>query len=113
MPQTLARYTRILAIVGDIVEVQVAAAQPDSDLGPTARLRTMLELRVRVQVEQRRLGLLEAAVRRVTQRVNLFDKVLIPRTRDNIKRIKVYLADNERAGVVRAKLAKKRGQVPY
>jgi V/A-type H+-transporting ATPase subunit D len=69
-------------------------------------LAAMLELRVRLQVERRRLALLDQAVRTITQRFNLFDKVLIPRTRANIKRIRIVLADGERAGVVRAKIAK-------
>jgi V/A-type H+-transporting ATPase subunit D len=69
-------------------------------------LAAMLELRVRLGVERRRLALLDEAVRTITQRVNLFDKVLIPRTRANIKRIRIFLADGERAAVVRAKIAK-------
>lgn len=69
-------------------------------------LAAMLELRVRLRVEERRLALLDEAVRTITQRVNLFDKVLIPRTRANIKRIRIFLADGERAAVVRAKIAK-------
>jgi len=63
---------------------------------------------VRLQVEQERLRRLERAVKRVTQRVNLFDKVLIPRTRENIRRIHIHLADGERSAVVRAKLAKRK-----
>jgi V/A-type H+/Na+-transporting ATPase subunit D len=70
------------------------------------RLGQMLELRIRIQIQQRRLNLLEEAVRTITQRVNLFDKVLIPKTRDNIRRIQIFLADGERAAVVRAKIAK-------
>ncbi len=66
----------------------------------------MLELRVARQVEQRRLELLDAAVRKVTQRVNLFEKVLIPRSREHIRRIGIALSDAERAAVVRAKIAK-------
>jgi V/A-type H+-transporting ATPase subunit D len=69
-------------------------------------LADMLELRIRIQVHRRRLSLLDDAVRTVTQRVNLFDKVLIPRTRENIRRIRIFLADGERAAVVRAKIAK-------
>lgn len=69
-------------------------------------LRQMLDLRLRLRVERRRLELLDQAVRTVTQRVNLFDKVLIPRTKQNIKRIEIYLSDAERAAVVRAKIAK-------
>ena len=69
-------------------------------------LAATLELRVQVQVERRRLDLLDEAVRTITQRVNLFEKVLIPRTRANIKCIRIFLADGERAAVVRAKIAK-------
>mgnify|MGYP001813344870 CR=1 FL=1 len=71
-------------------------------------LRQMLELRVRLQVEQRRLALLEQAVKTITQRVNLFDKVLIPRARQNIKRIQIYLSDLQTAAVVRSKIAKRK-----
>lgn len=71
-------------------------------------LRDMLELRVRVQVEERRLALLEQAVKTVTQRVNLFDKVLIPTAQQNIKRIQIYLSDLQTAAVARSKLAKKK-----
>jgi V/A-type H+-transporting ATPase subunit D len=71
-------------------------------------LTAALELNVRAQVEERRLALLEAAVRTITQRVNLFDKVLIPRTRRNIKYIRIYLSDAERAGVVNSKIAKRK-----
>ena len=46
------------------------------------------------------------AVRKVTQRVNLFDKVLIPRARKHIERIRIHLSDAERAAVVRSKIAK-------
>ncbi|MGD8909429.1 MAG: V-type ATP synthase subunit D [Chromatiales bacterium] len=70
------------------------------------RMEEMLQLRLRIQVERRCLTLLDEAVRTITQRVNLFDKVLIPQARDNIRRIQIFLADGERAAVVRAKIAK-------
>lgn len=72
------------------------------------RLAEAIRLRVEAQVAARRVEMLEAAVVRVTQRVNLFDKVLIPQTRENIRRINVYLGDAERAAVVGAKIAKKK-----
>ncbi len=72
-----------------------------------ATLHDMLELRIRVQVEERRVALLDAAVKTITQRVNLFDKVLIPRTKANIKRIKIYLSDEEMSAVVRSKISKR------
>lgn len=73
-----------------------------------AVLHDMLELRVRVQVEERRVVLLGAAVKTITQRVNLFDKVLIPEARKNIKKIKIFLADAEKAAVVRSKISKRK-----
>ncbi|WP_177420183.1 V-type ATP synthase subunit D [endosymbiont of Lamellibrachia barhami] len=74
------------------------------------KLKQALEMRLRMQVAEQRLKLLEAEVRTITQRVNLFDKVLIPRAREQIRKIRIYLADEARAGVVRAKLAKRKKQ---
>ena len=71
-----------------------------------AFLKQALTLRVEVQIAERRVQLLGEAVRTITQRVNLFDKVLIPRARAHIKKIRIYLSDGERAAVVRSKLAK-------
>lgn len=68
----------------------------------------MLRLRLQQQVMARRVDLLQNAVRKVTQRVNLFAKVLIPHADKNIKRIGLFLSDQERAAVVRSKLAKQR-----
>jgi len=68
------------------------------------QLQRMVELRARVQVAQERVRRLERAVRRITQRVNLFEKVLIPAAKENIKYIQTFLADSERAAVVRSKL---------
>lgn len=73
-----------------------------------ALLSDMLSLRMRMQVEERRLALLDAAVKKITQRVNLFDKVLVPRAKANIKRIRIYLSDAELAAVVRSKIAKRK-----
>ena len=72
------------------------------------QLAEAIELRLRLQVQEERLARLELAVQKITQRVNLFDKVLIPQTRENIRKIGIFLADNERAAVVRAKIAKSR-----
>jgi V/A-type H+-transporting ATPase subunit D len=71
-------------------------------------LTRMVNLQLQLAVQQRRAALLDAAVRKVTQRVNLFEKVLIPRARDNIRRIRIYLGDAERATVVRSKIAKRK-----
>ncbi|MBK6744637.1 MAG: V-type ATP synthase subunit D [Hydrogenophilales bacterium] len=72
-----------------------------------ARLERAIGLRLLVQVQEARVSLLDEAVRRLTQRVNLFEKVLIPQAREDIRRIRIHLADAERARVVQAKIAKR------
>ena len=102
--------TRLPVLAGIAVEVRAypLMARPHWVDAVVRELRAVLELRVRAQVEERRLALLEAAVKTITQRVNLFEKVLIPRARGNIKRIRIYLSDAERAGVVNSKIAKRK-----
>ena len=51
--------------------------------------------------------LLNIELRTTTQRVNLFEKVKIPETKANIKKITVYLGDQQVAAVVRGKISKK------
>ncbi len=70
------------------------------------RLAAAIRLRVEIDVARQRLEVLNAAVTKVTQRVNLFEKVLKPQAEANIRRILVFLGDAERAAVVGAKLAK-------
>jgi V/A-type H+/Na+-transporting ATPase subunit D len=72
------------------------------------RLAEAIKLRIEVEVARERLALLEAAVVKITQRVNLFEKVLVPQAQDNIRRINVFLGDAERSAVVGAKIAKKK-----
>lgn len=73
-------------------------------------LEEMTRLRFRLNVERERVQMLNEAVRRITQRVNLFEKVLIPQSEEAIQRIRIYLADAERAAVVRSKIAKAKRQ---
>ncbi len=72
------------------------------------RLQEALTLHLRKAVEVERMALLNEAVKTVSQRVNLFEKVLIPRAKTNIKRIKIYLSDEQVSAVVRSKLAKRK-----
>lgn len=71
-------------------------------------LEAMARLRIQLQVDQTRAERLATAARKITQRVNLFEKVLIPQAQQNIKRIAIALSDEERSSVVRSKLAKAR-----
>lgn len=52
---------------------------------------------------------IEAGLRRTQQRINLFEKRLIPQVRAEIRRIEVVLDDAARAAVVRAKIARRHG----
>jgi V/A-type H+-transporting ATPase subunit D len=70
------------------------------------RLKDGAEARVRSQIAGQRVAILDQAVRRITQRVNLFEKILIPTAKKNIQRIRIFLGDTERAAVVTSKLAK-------
>ena len=70
------------------------------------RLKDAAQSRIEVAIAAERVRILDRAVRRVTQRVNLFDRILIPSAKDNIKRIQIFLGDIERDAVVRSKIAK-------
>jgi V/A-type H+-transporting ATPase subunit D len=70
------------------------------------RLKDAKTCRLRAEIAAQRLDILRLQLRRITQRVNLFDKILIPTARSNIQRIRIYLGETERAAVVTSKLAK-------
>ncbi len=70
------------------------------------RLKEVAEERTRLLVLAERVRILELHERRTTQRVNLFEQILIPTAKRNIQRIQIFLGDAERAAVVRSKLAK-------
>jgi V/A-type H+-transporting ATPase subunit D len=74
------------------------------------RLKDAVEQRTRAEISGQRLRILKVAVRRITQRVNLFDKILIPTAKQNIQKIRIFLGDAERASVITSKLAKKKQQ---
>lgn len=94
------------------IEVQVAEYSPMAKphwVDDVARLlHDMLEARLRVQIAMERVKILDKAVKTITQRVNLFDKVLIPGAKANIKKIGIYLDDEEMASVVRSKISKRK-----
>ncbi|MBN2182913.1 MAG: V-type ATP synthase subunit D [Sedimentisphaerales bacterium] len=71
-----------------------------------ADLRKLNSRKAELDVLQKCLDLLEAELKKVMQRVNLFEKVMIPNTLENIRRIRIALGDQMTAGVARAKIAK-------
>ena len=65
-----------------------------------------LDLEVEVLDEQVRL--LEKELLSTSQRVNLFEKVKIPETQANIKKISIFMADQQVSAVVRSKISKRK-----
>ena len=63
-----------------------------------------LNAEIEVLLEQKEL--LDNELRTTNQRVNLFEKVKIPETKEVIKKIGIYLGDQQTAAVVRGKMAK-------
>ena len=70
-------------------------------------LREAIALDAEIGVLDRQLERLRYELRITTQRVNLFEKVKIPEARDNIRRIRIVMGDEQTAGVVRGKIAKR------
>ena len=65
-----------------------------------------LDLQAEVLDEQVRL--LQKELLATSQRVNLFEKVKIPETQANIKKISIYMADQQVSAVVRSKISKRK-----
>ena len=57
---------------------------------------------------EQQIKLLGKELRTTSQRVNLFEKVKIPEAKNNIRKIGIYLGDQQTAAVVRGKIAKKK-----
>jgi V/A-type H+/Na+-transporting ATPase subunit D len=71
-------------------------------------LGQLVSLRIEREVlEEQRLRITEE-LRTTAQRVNLFEKVKIPESKENIREIKIFLGDEQTAAVARGKIAKKR-----
>jgi V/A-type H+-transporting ATPase subunit D len=69
-------------------------------------IEKLIRLRLERETLEEQLRLISEELRTTTQRVNLFEKVKIPECRENIRIIKIFLGDQQTAGVVRAKIAK-------
>lgn len=67
-----------------------------------------ISLDLEAEVLEEQVRLLEQELRSTTQRVNLFEKVKIPEAEENIKKISIYLADQQVSAVVRSKISKRK-----
>ncbi len=79
------------------------------DYGIEALKKVQVE-NAKMEVLERQDELVREELRITTQRVNLFEKVMIPQTRENIRKIQIYLGDMQTAAVVTGKIAKEKIQ---
>ncbi len=71
-----------------------------------ATLEQLFRLRIERRLLEEQHHLLAEELRTTSQRVNLFEKVKIPECAENIRRIRIFLGDENTSGVVRSKIAK-------
>ena len=71
-------------------------------------LRKFTVLLEEKNILNKQLEILSRELRITNQRVNLFEKVKIPECVENIRRIRIYLGDQQAGAVGRSKIAKKK-----
>jgi len=71
-------------------------------------MEAAISLDLEADVLEEQVRLLQAELRATTQRVNLFEKIKIPETLANIKKISIYMADQQVSAVVRSKISKRK-----
>lgn len=71
-----------------------------------ADMREVNKRRARLDILQRQTDLLQKELTKIVQRVNLFEKVKIPESKEYIRRIRIQLGDEMASAVGRAKIAK-------
>ena len=73
-------------------------------------LKEQIARRIKIKILQEQIEVLHQELRVTIQRINLFEKVKIPETRENIRIIQIFLGDAQTAEVVRGKIAKSKIQ---
>lgn len=71
-------------------------------------VKALLIVREKIKIAREKKQALEKELREVSIRVNLFEKIMIPRAIQNIKKIKIFLGDQELAAVSQAKVSKRK-----
>lgn len=69
-------------------------------------LRDVSRFDALISTLEQQVKLLSRELRTTSQRVNLFEKVKIPEAKENIRKIGIYLGDQQTAAVVQGKIAK-------
>jgi V/A-type H+/Na+-transporting ATPase subunit D len=76
----------------------------------TDLLRELVTVREKITIAHEKKRALQKELREVSIRVNLFEKILIPRSQANISKIRIFLGDQQLAAVAQAKVAKRKIQ---
>ena len=113
-PDQVQTTTQSIAGVKVPVFQKVTFSHPDYSLFSTAPwvdravgdLRQFNRFKVELEILDTCVELLQNELKKVMQRVNLFEKIKIPQTQDNIRRIRIAIGDQMTASVARAKIAK-------
>lgn len=87
------------------VEYDVFALPLWVDSGIEA-MKKILRFDAELLILDKQYAIVSQELRTTSQRVNLFEKVKIPEARENIRRIQIYLGDQQTASVVRGKISK-------
>ena len=109
--------THLGAELPTVVSVAWSEAAPGDDLPlwvdvAAALVRSRAETRLQRLNAQARVDAWGGAFAKASRRVNLLEKQLIPRAQADIRRIAVFLSDNERMGIARSKLAARQRRRP-
>ncbi len=121
-PEGIVKVNNIRKGVGNIAGVTIPTYEGadfycgDYDLYTTplwvdiaaTHIEKALSLDLEAQVLDEQVRLLQQELLSTSQRVNLFEKVKIPETESNIKKISIYMADQQVSAVVRSKISKKK-----
>ena len=119
-PQGIITVSNIRKGMGNIAGVDIPTyegadfARGDYDLYTTPlwvdiaanHIEKAISLDLEAEVLDEQVRLLEKELLATSQRVNLFEKVKIPETEENIKKISIYMADQQVSAVVRSKISK-------
>ena len=119
-PEGIITVSNIRKSMGNIAGVAIPVyegadfARGDYDLYETPlwveiaanHMEKAMSLDLEAEVLDEQVRLLGEELRATSQRVNLFEKVKIPETKENIRKISIYMADQQVNAVVRSKISK-------
>lgn len=116
LPQELVGTEKNVAGVNLPVFERLDFSEADYDLFSTPlwvdfaidALRVLVSLKKEIETIEKGIEILRQELRITTQRVNLFEKVKIPDTKEAIRLIKIYIGDQLSNAVGRSKIAKRK-----